>query len=372
MAIIPQLSLFSWNEMDSLGDLARLRLVLTSMPDEALLTRLHAHRGRRGRNDHPVRGMWNSLLAGVVFQHLSIESLRRELARNAQLREMCGLWDIPSASAYTRFLQQLLRHTEELEAMFDHLVEALRETLSGFGEHLAIDSKAISSWANHPSKESEPDGRRDLDANYGVKNYKGLHKDDKPWEKVVRWFGYKLHLVVDAAYELPVAFSVTPASKSDMPGAHDLLNQMQKRQPQILRSAQTMAADKGYDDGKLITRLWDAYGIKPIIDLRRMWKDPDETRLFPGQTNAVYDQTGAVYCYCPETNVRREMACGGFEKDRGTLKKLCPAKQVGILCAGQSQCPLASGLRVPMNVDRRIFTPIERASQQSIRRVIWI
>ncbi len=40
MAIIPQLSLFSWNEMDSLGDLARLRLVLTSMPDEALLTRL--------------------------------------------------------------------------------------------------------------------------------------------------------------------------------------------------------------------------------------------------------------------------------------------------------------------------------------------
>ena len=95
MAIIPQLSLFSWNEIDSLGDLARLRLVLTSMPDEALLTRLHAHRGRRGRNDHPVRGMWNSLLAGVVFQHLSIESLRRELARNAQLREMCGLLDIP-------------------------------------------------------------------------------------------------------------------------------------------------------------------------------------------------------------------------------------------------------------------------------------
>ena len=362
MAIIPQLSIFSWNEIDSLGDLKRLQLVLTSLPDEALLLRLHAHRGCRGRNDHPVRGMWNSLLAGIVFQHQSAESLRRELARNAQLRELCGLLDIPSASAYTRFLQNLLRQKEELEKMFDQLVEALREILPGFGEHLAIDSKAISSWANHPSKESDTDGRRDLDANYGVKSYKGQHKDGKPWEKIVRWFGYKLHLVVDATYELPVAFSVTPASKSDMPGAHDLLNQMQERQPALLTTAQTMAADKGYDDGKLITLLWDTYRIKPIIDIRRLWKDPNETRLLPGETNAVYNQTGDVYCYCPETNARREMACGGFEQDRGTLKKRCPVKQYGITCAGRHKCPIAGGLRVPMSVDRRIFTPIDRSS----------
>lgn len=65
--------------------------------------------------------------------------------------------------------------------------------------------------------------------------------------------------------KLPCACSVIPASKSDMPGEHDL-NQMQTRQPQILGAAQTMAADKGYDNGKLITRLWNAHGIKPIID----------------------------------------------------------------------------------------------------------
>lgn len=31
-------------------------------------------------------------------------------------------------------------------------------------------------------------------------------------EKMVKWFGYKLHLVVDATYELPVAYKVTKAS----------------------------------------------------------------------------------------------------------------------------------------------------------------
>jgi len=44
----------------------------------------------RGRDDYPVRAMWNSLIAGVVFEHPSIASLRRELRRNAQLRQVCG------------------------------------------------------------------------------------------------------------------------------------------------------------------------------------------------------------------------------------------------------------------------------------------
>jgi len=29
------------------------------------------------------------------------------------------------------------------------------------------------------------------------------------------WFGYKLHMVVDALYELPVSFTVTPANEAD-------------------------------------------------------------------------------------------------------------------------------------------------------------
>ena len=90
MAIIAQMPLFSWEQIEELGDLDRLRLALDYMPDETLMGKLECNRGR-GRDDHPVRAMWNSVLAGIVFQHPSIESLRRELSRNGQLRYLCGL-----------------------------------------------------------------------------------------------------------------------------------------------------------------------------------------------------------------------------------------------------------------------------------------
>nr|MDA8192807.1 DDE transposase [Thermaerobacter sp.] len=68
MAIIPQPSFFSWDQLAELGDLERLVLVLDTVPDEALMRRLETARGR-GRNDYPVRALWNSVLAGIVFQH---------------------------------------------------------------------------------------------------------------------------------------------------------------------------------------------------------------------------------------------------------------------------------------------------------------
>ncbi|MDW7650898.1 MAG: DDE transposase, partial [Bacillota bacterium] len=84
MAIIPQQKLFGWGEIEKLGDLERLQLVLDYMPDEDMMQALESERGR-GRNDYPVRAVWNSVLAGIVYQHDSIESLRRELSRNGQL-----------------------------------------------------------------------------------------------------------------------------------------------------------------------------------------------------------------------------------------------------------------------------------------------
>ena len=78
MAIIPQKQLFDWTQVEAMGDLARLQLALDTLPDEALMRNLERNRGK-GRDDYPVRAVWNSILAAVVFQHPSIESLRREL-----------------------------------------------------------------------------------------------------------------------------------------------------------------------------------------------------------------------------------------------------------------------------------------------------
>jgi len=86
---IAQQNLFVWDEIENLGDLERLKLVIEFMPDEVLMNTLEAERGK-GRNDYPVRAMWNSVLAGVVFEHERVETLRRELGRNSQLRLLCG------------------------------------------------------------------------------------------------------------------------------------------------------------------------------------------------------------------------------------------------------------------------------------------
>lgn len=120
MAIIPQQRLFGWQEIDELGDLERLVLVLDHLPDEELMRKLEQERGK-GRDDYPVRAVWNSILAGIVFQHPSIESLRRELLRNAQLREICGFDPclgeraVPPAHVYSRFLKKLMRCANEVE-----------------------------------------------------------------------------------------------------------------------------------------------------------------------------------------------------------------------------------------------------------------
>lgn len=137
---------------------------------------------------------------------------------------------------------------------------------------------------------------------------------------------------------------------------------MEERQPEILKQTDILTADRAYDDTKLIVKCWDEYGIKPVIDIRNMWKDRERTRMLRDLGNVTYHYKGQVYCYCPVTGKEREMACGGYEKDRNTLKKRCPAKQYGITCEGQAQCPVAQGIRIRLSEDRRIFTPIDRAS----------
>jgi transposase len=131
MAIIHQQTLFSWKDCDDLGDLERLKLVIETIPDQKLMQVLARTRGR-GRNDHPVSAMWNSILAGIIYQHKSIESLRRELKRNAQLRELCGFEPlkgasaVPSKSAYNRFIANIIKNKHLIDEIFDDLVRQLQ------------------------------------------------------------------------------------------------------------------------------------------------------------------------------------------------------------------------------------------------------
>lgn len=167
---------------------------------------------------------------------------------------------------------------------------------------------------------------------------------------------------MDAVYELPVSFSVTKASVNDINEGHKLIDKLAEKQPEVMDRCEVLIADKGYDDTKLVMKLWDEHQVKPVIDIRNMWRDGERTRLLTGKENIVYDYKGTVFCYCPETNKHMEMAFGGFEKDRGALKYRCPARHYGVACRGMEQCSATGGVRIPLAEDRRIFTPIARSS----------
>ena len=90
MAIIAQKQIFNWKMVETSTELQRLELVLGTIPDEQLMRVLEAERKGR-RDDYPIRSTWNTVIAGIVFGHVSVESLRRELMRNGELRDVCGL-----------------------------------------------------------------------------------------------------------------------------------------------------------------------------------------------------------------------------------------------------------------------------------------
>jgi len=402
MAIIPQAFLLDWRAIEAASDLDRLSLVLEAIPDEPLMRTLEQERGN-GRDEYPIRAVWNSILAGVVFQHPSVACLRRELRRNGELRQLCGFdplageGAVPTDSAYSNFLESVMKHEETIREMFHALVEKLRPHLPDLGKHLAIDGKALSSFGK-PGKErrgddgdandhggeqeqaeadshrqaaesvQKTDRRGEQDADWGVKTYRGKRRDGTAWEKVVRWFGFELHLLVDATHELPVNYRLTKASSAESPLLLPIVQETQQQHPEAIGNCRELSADKGYDSEKNNQELYDRFGIHPIIDKRSDWKDTtDATRpLFADRADTVvYDVRGNISCICPKTGEMRPMAAWGFEKDRGTLKYRCPARAYGFECKGMPLCPGAATdygkiVRIDIDMDRRMFTPTAR------------
>ena len=413
MAIQKTPSLFSWNDFDARPELERFCLVRDNLPDEQIVTKLEANRGN-GRDDFPVRAMWNALIAGIVFQHNSVESLLRELSRNPCLLEACGFdstpvydqpvarlvrdvqtgktkiatskpkapyYVVPNSWNFSRFLKSLIE-LEDQEAMIARMITQLREQLMSrlpdFGKHLGYDGKAIESYSTG-QKNKETGMTSDPDGDWGKHETKGVGKDGRPWSKIKRWFGYGLHLIADTKYEIPVAAHVTKASVSEQTELRDMIIETFEKTPSLGQRCVSFSADRGLDCAETKTLLWDQYNIRPVIDVRELWReeknlpgyDPKEpiTRpLFADRADTiVYTEKGTVHCVCPQTGEIRELAFQGFEADRNTLKYRCPAAAYDFECKGQQDCsqlghvtPGAYGRSIRIKIsdqDRRIFTP---------------
>ena len=403
--------LFSWSDVERRPELERLEMVLKALPDEDLLRALEQLRGR-GRDDYPIRAMWRALIAGIVFQHVSVESLLRELRRNPALLDVCGFDPlgprrrpkrevvvgpggpkgilkpvprrdgVPSAWNFSRFLSSLAKLEAErglIAGMMGKLREQLMEEVEDFGEHLGYDGKAVESHST--GRKSGKRGKTsDPDADWGKHEMGGKdRKTGKLWRKIKTWFGYQVHLIADTRYEIPVACRVRRASQSEVKQLEAMTEELFEETPELAKRCRDFSADRGLDSGPVKAKLWDDYGIRPLIEPRELWQDEKKepgynptqviTRpLYPDRADTiVHTEKGEVGCVCPETGTQRCLAFQGFEAERGTLKYRCPAAAYGYGCAGRESCYRAAGsqagafgriVRIPLATrDRRIFTP---------------
>jgi hypothetical protein len=361
--------LFAWECLEDSPSLHTVRQFLQSVPDGELLDSLRRWRGK-GRDDYPIGVCWGVLLLTILLRHATIQACLNELGRNAALRQLIGIESeagVPKGWNMTRFLEVLgsQPHLDLLHQVFDRMVRPLAQVVTDLGRQTAGDSSGLScrvQGRRNPDGLPEPAG--------GKKEYTD---EEGKVVKVLEWFGYKFHLLVDVQHEVALAYRISSTKQADHEELPALVKQARINlgdDPPHRSRIQTLAYDKAADDEDTHSTL-DAAGIKPVIENRRMWKE-DLERMLPGHdgsSNVVYDESGTVYCYDKVSNppVRHRMAYIGGEPSRRTLKYRCPAMHEGWKCPSLSRCTQGTYgkcVRVPRDIDLRRFPAIPRATKQ--------
>lgn len=362
--------LFAWDALEDSPSLQSLRVLLEAIPDHTLLESLRAARGK-GRDDYPIEVLWGTLVLAIALRHVSTDACLEDLKRNPALRLLIGIETedkVPDADNMSRFLARLGEepHLSHLRAVFDVMAQRLGLVVGDLGKDSAGDSTGLAARAALSQKLKDAEFEQGLpQPSGGKKEYKD---DDGKVTKVVEWFGYKLHLLVDVKHEVAFAYHITDTKAGDNERIPALVEQAKNNlPPQRMR---TLAYDKAADDGAVHEFLHDEH-IKPIIQ-NRTYQLEEPEKVLGGRTplNIVYDQAGTIYCYDKVTDpcVRHPMAYIGHEPERGTLKYRCPARHQGWDCPSDAACngdrDYGLTVRVKQEIDLRRFPSIPRATKQ--------
>lgn len=344
-------------EIEILGDLERLKLCLENIDDNKLYQKLELER-KNGRNDFPIRVMLNLIYAMKIFGHRSVESFRRELSRNAQLRKACGLKDedylylgqrknlIPKARVFTNFFKKLIKYQNSLDEIFDNDVKFMYDNLETFGQDCALDGKIIDSYAKKEHAHSSISNRAEHDASWTCKTYNFADGTKKStWH-----FGFEAHILCDANYGLPIWYELDTASVSEQKIADKMIEYLNESKSFVLEKMNNFLADAGYDSGTRNALLKDKYNINPLIDNRHMWKEIKMKEI--DNKPLAYNEDGEVFYI-------KDIIKGEYEK----LKYLGYDKQRKCLRYG-FKYDSKKVFRISIELDRRIFLPISRDSNK--------
>jgi transposase len=283
------------NDNISVPIVKQLNAIFRVIPDTDLLASLKANTGRPG---YTPKILWRTYIAMVVLGLPTFASLIRNLQNNPLLAVACGITnpqEIPTKFAYSRFVSKLeeYKHVVMVRNIMRNLTRSLYANLPDFGKSVAIDSTDIKAWSNGAKKPAS-----DRDASWGAK------LDTSGRKKF--YFGYKLHLMVDTKYELPLAGKVATASIHDVRMASRLLSEgrftYSKFQPKYV------IADAGYCSKKLRRLIRWQYHCIPIIKANKAHKksifvETNEWKALYNRRSAVERLNARLKCYRRLNNV---------------------------------------------------------------------
>ena len=324
--------------------LAELRAFFDSLDDRDFLWHLYDSRSGRGPNGYSVDSLWRAHLLSYRLNIGNDCELIRRLQDSSDLRQLCGFRyndQVPSKATFSRFNKLLAQHPELTEPLYQQLIEKTRVHYPDLGENVVTDSTSIESYGN-PWKNSDPDARS------GVKHDARSTKNGA----TEYFYGYKLHTVADAKYEIPLTHIVTSGNKNDSPWLRDTVKKAKATfnwfQPVSL------SADRGYDSQKNHDFL-HGLGIAAVIHIKknanRLVSDYGELATLRGQP----------YCLG-----KRPMQYVLTDTETGKHLYECPAKDClwrPLNPAGNQHCRLVCWLEPAKNL-RLIGGLIARASIQ--------
>jgi len=169
------------------------------------------------------------------------------------------------------------------------------DTYPDFGKSVAIDSTDIKAWSNG--------GKRGRKHNGGKKRQKAkvgkVSDPDAGWvvkrntegNKKYVW-GYKVHILADTQYELPIAIDISAGNVHDINKATPLL--AQARFTTKLFKPKYVICDAGYSDKKLRHVIRDQYWAKPIIDPNPRHKKAAARTKKTAEWKAIYNRRTSI------------------------------------------------------------------------------
>jgi len=299
-----QQSFITLDQFYEMKPLTKLEAVLSFVDFSLLENAFPIDIHRRGPKGYSKKQLLSVLLALQTEQLVNIKAVVHKLRTEPMFKRSCGfdyLDNTPSEATLNRFITRL-SDTDILERTYRRMIHKARTLGLIDGKNVAIDASKITAYEHAVPKKCIPENDKAF-PNWGGK----LDTNGN----FIKWFGWKMHALVDTVSGIPLAYVITPANIADIDMAEPLINKLMEDYDKEF-TPKYYIMDAGYDKPELYSTIHLTHHAQAIIPINwRNTKVPPEGINFDGQLvctmNHPYvyggNDNGAIRILCPH-------ACG--------------------------------------------------------------